>query len=180
MYLLDALPSDLTPEETTMLQHRLPESVKSSISAGSPQPQLARLEGPIQLKSSPPSRSYLHRLLASTIVHIFFIVQFLLPYMRIFLRQVYEYERTHRITERIVTATLDIADGLGNRGLDVGTSVSRFNESRVGTAVGNLAAWWVEGIAGGIYDGVGEGMMHLGLLKPGLDIDRVALHVDRR
>jgi hypothetical protein len=41
--------------------------------------------------------------------------------------------------------------------------------------VGNVATWWVEGVAGGIYEGVGEGMMHLGLLKPGLELDRLVL-----
>lgn len=133
----------------------------------------------MDLKTLPPSKSYLHRLLASTIVQIFLIVRFILPYMSVFLRQVYEYERSHHITERFITATLDVADGLGKTGIDAGNSVCRFNESKIGVAVGNLAAWWVEGIAGGIYDGVGEGMMQLGLLKPGLDIDRAALQVDR-
>jgi hypothetical protein len=46
--------------------------------------------------------------------------------------------------------------------------------------VGNLASWWIEGVAGGIYEGVGEGMMHLGLLKPGLEFDRLALSIERR
>lgn len=62
----------------------------------------------------------------------------------------------HRTTERIVAVTPDIADGLGKSGLDVGTPVSQSNESRVGVAVGNLAAWCVEDIAGGIYEGIGE------------------------
>ncbi|KAJ5167374.1 uncharacterized protein N7482_006155 [Penicillium canariense] len=179
MYLLDALPSNLTAEETLMLQHRLPEPVKESI-ASSSQPHLARLEGPTQLKTFQPPRSYLHRLLASTIVQIFLILRFLLPYLRLFLRQLYEYERSHRITERIVTTILDAADGLGKSSVNIGSAVCKLNGGRVGTAVGNLAAWWVEGIAGGIYEGVGEGMMQLGLLRPGLELDRLALQVERR
>lgn len=178
VYLLDALPPDLTPDETAMLQHRLPESVKSSMPAAA-HPQLARPEGPVDFKSLPSSKSYLHRLLAFAIVQVFVIVHFLLPYIRVILRQVYEYERTHRITERVFTAALDVAESLGKRSLDVGNSVCQFDQSTLGSTVGNLAAWWVEGIAGGIYEGIGEGMMHLGLLKPGLDIDRVALQVDR-
>lgn len=178
MYLLDALPSDLSSEESAMLQHRLPESVKSSIMIP-PQPRLARRQGPMDSKPLPPARSYLHRLLASSIVQIFLIVRFLLPYIKVFLRQVYEYERSHRITERIVTSTLDAADGLGKSGINIGTAVCQFNESRVGAAVGNWAAWWAEGIAGGIYEGVGDGMIHLGLLKPGLDIDRVSFPLAR-
>ncbi|KAJ5614688.1 hypothetical protein N7528_008342 [Penicillium herquei] len=177
MYLLDALPSDLTPEETIMLQNRLPESVKLSISSSLPsQP---HLEGQMPAKVVPSHRSYLHRLLASVIIQFFLLIRLLMPYLRILLRQLYEYERSHRITQRLVSTTLDAADGLGKKGFDIGTAVCRFNEGRVGVAVGNLLSWWVEGIAGGIYEGVGEGMMHLGLLKPGLELDRLTFQADR-
>lgn len=178
MYLLDALPSDLTPDETIMIQHRLPEQVVDAVASS--QPQIARLEGSSQSGSAQPPRSYLHRLLASGIVQIFLIIRFLLPYFRIFLRHVYEYERSHRITERIVTTTLDAADGLGRSSASLGSAVYKLNEGRVGTAVTNLASWWVEGVAGGIYEGVGEGMMHLGLLRPGFELDRFALPIERR
>lgn len=174
MYLLDALPADLNAEESNMLEHRLPESMKASIAA-SPSSHLARLENPTQSRQPPTTRSYLHRLLASSIVQIFLLVRFVLPYFKVFLRQVYEYERSHRITERIVTTTLDAADGLGKSGVNIGSAVCKFNDGRVGAAVGNLAAWWIEGIAGGVYEGVGEGMIHLGLLKQGLELDRLAL-----
>lgn len=179
MYLLDALPTDLTPDETTMLQHRLPAQVVDAV-ASSSLPQIAHLEERTHCRATQPPRSYLHRLLASSIVQIFLIVRFLLPYFQIFLRQLYEYERSHRITERIVTTTLDAADGLGKSGVNIGSAVCKLNEGRIGAAVGNLATWWIEGVAGGIYEGVGEGMMHLGLLKPGLELDRVALPIERR
>ncbi|KAJ5682832.1 hypothetical protein N7462_005997 [Penicillium macrosclerotiorum] len=179
MYLLDALPSDITTEEARMLQHRLPETVKVSIEASSSS-QIAYQEGSPSPRDISPPRSYLHRLLASLIVQFFLLLRFILPYFKLFLRQVYEYERSHRITERIVTTTLDAADGLGKSSVNFGSAVCQLNEGRVGTAVGNLAAWWVEGIAGGIYEGVGEGMVHLGLLKPGLELDRLALRIDRR
>lgn len=51
--------------------------------------------------------------------------------MKIFLRRVYEYERTLRITERILAVALavalDVANGLGESGLDVGTPVGQRN-----------------------------------------------------
>ncbi|KAJ5786743.1 uncharacterized protein N7503_011955 [Penicillium pulvis] len=160
MYLLDALPSDLTAEESAMLQYRLPDNVKSSIVTSS-QPYATQLETSMSPRAIPPARSYLHRLLASIIVQIFLLARFLLPYFRLLLRQVYEYERSHRITQRIVMTTLDAADELGKKSVDIGSAVCRFNQGRVGVAVANLASWWVEGIAGGIYEGVGEGMMHM-------------------
>lgn len=180
MYLLDALPSDLTNEETMMLQHRLPESINLS-TAPSPQARLASLQYASKPHAlPPPAKSYLQRLLASVIVQVFLIVQFFMPYIKIFLRQVYEYERNHRITERIIASTLGFADSLGTSGVSVGTAACQFNETQDGAAMGSVAAWWVEGVAGGIYEGVREGMMHLGLLRPGIEMDRVAFHIDRR
>ncbi|KAJ5764929.1 hypothetical protein N7520_004488 [Penicillium odoratum] len=179
MYLLDALPSDLTAEETAMLQYRLPEVVKSSIATSS-QPCPTQLEDRMSQKAITPPRSYLHRLLASMIVQIFLLARFLLPYFRLLLRQVYEFERSHHITQRVVTATLDAADGLGKKGVDISSAVCRLNQGRVGVAVANIASWWVEEVAGGIYEGVGEGMMHLGILRQGLELDRLALQIDRQ
>jgi hypothetical protein len=43
-----------------------------------------------------------------------------------------------------------------NNTLAYGRSVCNFNEGRVGAALANFAAWWMEGIAGGIYEGVGD------------------------
>lgn len=151
------------------IQHNLPARVKVTLAASSAvQP---GAEAAVTMANQgagtryPTERSYLHRLLASSIVQFFLIVQFLLPYVKILLQQVYRYERSHRITERLVTATLDAADSLGKGSVSLGSTVLRLNEGKVGTAFTNLAAWWVEGVTGGIYEGVGEGMMILGLLR---------------
>ncbi|KAJ6137218.1 hypothetical protein N7471_003704 [Penicillium samsonianum] len=170
VYLLDALPPDLTVEETSMIQHHIPEPVKVGLTTYPPPPGYLYSAN---RKISPQPRSYLHKILASTIVQLFILLRFLLPYAKVLLRQLYEYERTHRITERIVTTTLEAADGLGKGSVNIGAAVCRFNEGRVGAALTNFAAWWMEGVAGGIYEGVGEGMMHLGLLGKEADLDRL-------
>ncbi|KAL5687925.1 hypothetical protein EMGR_001239 [Emarellia grisea] len=143
-YLLDALPADLTDEESMTIQHNLPARVKVTLAASSAvQP---GAEAAVTMANQgagtryPTERSYLHRLLASSIVQFFLIVQFLLPYVKILLQQVYRYERSHRITERLVTATLDAADSLGKGSVSLGSTVLRLNEGKVGTAFTNLAA----------------------------------------
>ncbi|KAJ5188005.1 hypothetical protein N7491_004327 [Penicillium cf. griseofulvum] len=155
VYLLDALPSDLTDEETSMLQRHIPEPVKAGLTTY-PQPP-GYMDG-TNHKISPQPRSYLHKILASIIVQLFILLRLLLPYAKVFILQLYEYERAHRITERLVTTTLEAADGLGKGSINLGAAVCKFNEGRVGAAISNFAAWWMEGIAGGIYEGVGEGM----------------------
>ncbi|KAJ5757582.1 uncharacterized protein N7511_006276 [Penicillium nucicola] len=167
VYLLDALPQDLSADETSMLEHHIPELVKASLTPY-PQPPQYLPDGKSKYNAHP--RSYLHRLLASTIVQIFILLRLLLPYARLLLRQIYAYERTHRITERILTTTLDTADGLGKSSINIGMAVCKLSEGRVGAALSSFAAWWMEGVAGGIYEGVGEGMMQLGLLGKESDI----------
>ena len=155
----------------SMLQHHIPEPVKATLTTY-PQPP-RYLDG--NPKLSPHPRSYLHKVLASTIVQLFILLRFILPYAKLLLRQLYEYERTHRITERILTTTLDAADGLGKGSVNIGTAVCKLKEGRVGAALSNLAAWWMEGVAGGIYEGVGEGMIHLGIMGQDMELDRFSM-----
>jgi hypothetical protein len=159
-YLLEALPVDLTFEETARIRQSLPDSISTS----RPSP-AGFVNQPVNARY-PTERSYLHRLLASSIVQFFLLLQFLMPYLKIVLHRVYQYERSHRVTERVVSATLDAADNLGKSGLNLGSTVLSLHDGKVGVAVSNLAAWWVEGVAGGIYEGIGEGMTILGFIRP--------------
>ncbi|RHZ43966.1 uncharacterized protein CDV56_102716 [Aspergillus thermomutatus] len=181
-YLLDALPADLTDEESMIIHHNLPAGIKATLATPAAAQPGAAVTMVDQCAGTryPTERSYLHRLLASSIVQFFLIVQFLLPYVRIWLHQMYQYERSHRITERLVTATLDAADSLGKGSVSLGSTVLRLNEGKVGTAFTNLAAWWVEGVAGGIYEGIGEGMMILGLIRPNSEWERMPMQMQGR
>lgn len=169
-----------------VIHHNLPARIKATLAAPAPAQSGAGAGAAVSMIDQgagtryPAERSYLHRLLASSIVQFFLIVQFLLPYIRILLRQVYHYERSHRIMERLVTATLDAADSLGKGSVSLGSTVLRLNEGKVGTAFTNVAAWWVEGVAGGIYEGVGEGMMILGLIRSNSEWDRMPIQMQGR
>ncbi|GAB1199149.1 hypothetical protein APSETT444_008494 [Aspergillus pseudonomiae] len=161
-YLLQALPADLTYEETARIRKSLPGQVSNSLAAPSA---AGFVNQPVNTRHS-AERSYLHRLLASSIIHFFLLLQFLMPYLKIVLHRLYQFERSHRVTERVVSASLDAADSLGKRSLSLGTTVLSLHDGKVGVAVSSLAAWWVEGIAGGIYEGIGEGMTILGFIRP--------------
>lgn len=149
-YLLEALPSDLTEEEALSIHGRLPEPVKVSVEKSTGATSQRNL-----CTSSPPS--YLHRLIATFIVYIFVLVQVMLPYVRTALNSVYTYERKHRITERILAAALKTADGVGK-----GTQRLTLQEGMITTTVSRLLFWLAESVAGGVYDGVSEGLVVLG------------------
>ncbi|RAQ44464.1 hypothetical protein AFGD_007935 [Aspergillus flavus] len=161
-YLLQALPTDLTYEETARIRKSLPGPISNSLAVPST---AGFVNQPVHTRH-PAERSYLHRLLASSIVHFFLLLQFLMPYLKIVLHRLYQFERSHRVTERVVSASLDAADSLGKRSMSLGTTVLSLHDGKVGVAVSSLAAWWVEGIAGGIYEGIGEGMTILGFIRP--------------
>lgn len=161
-YLLEALPVDLTPEETARIRRSLPSPVNTSLTT----PSAAGFVNHRVNPRYPAERSYLHRLLASSIIQFFLLLQFLVPYLKIVLHRMYQYERSHRVTERVVSATLDAADNLGKRGVNLGSTVLGLHDGKVGIAVSSLAAWWIEGIAGGLYEGIGEGMTILGFIRP--------------
>ncbi|KAE8353362.1 hypothetical protein BDV28DRAFT_133332 [Aspergillus coremiiformis] len=161
-YLLEALPVDLTFEETARIRQSLPGRVTTSLTVP---PTAGFVNHPVNTRY-PAERSFLHRLLAFSIVHFFLLLQFLIPYLKIVVHRIYHFERSHRFTERIVSATLDAADGLGKRSVSLGSAMLSLHDGKVGLVMSSLATWWVEGIAGGLYEGIGEGMTILGFIRP--------------
>jgi hypothetical protein len=111
-------------------------------------------------KQSQPS--LLHRTLATSIINFFILVQFLLPYIKILLRAAYEYERTHRISEKVLASSIETVDGLGRIGMRGGGAIWG---SGLALGVGEAVNWIMEGVSGGIQEGLGEGMARVGVRK---------------
>ncbi|KAE8343978.1 hypothetical protein BDV24DRAFT_127944, partial [Aspergillus arachidicola] len=86
-YLLQALPTDLTYEETARIRKNLPGPVSNSLAVPST---AGFVNQPVHTRH-PAERSYLHRLLASSIVHLFLLLQFLMPYLKIVLHRLYQF-----------------------------------------------------------------------------------------
>ncbi|KAE8148276.1 hypothetical protein BDV25DRAFT_20263 [Aspergillus avenaceus] len=147
-YLLDALPVNLTYEETSRIQQRLPNQIRTTAGIA-PQP----LEASIPIR-----RSHLHKLLVRIIVQFFLIVHFLLPYFKIILHQLQEYERANQVTERVVSATLGLADSVGKRAVKLGSTFHTVRDGNMGIAASSFILWWFDSIVGGILEGFGEGM----------------------
>jgi hypothetical protein len=167
-YLLEALPPDLSRDEVRGIQERLPDAVKASFVEGN-QPAAPNTPGRLP---APNQSSYLHRIIATCIVYGFIWVHFLIPYARTLLQSLYRYERHHRFTERILAATLHTADNIGKGSHNISSILLALSEGRVGAAVTNLTAWLIESVAGGVYDGVGEGLVVLGAIRPNTDLQQ--------
>lgn len=161
-YLLRALPTDLTTEEQLSVRSALPagvvEPLQFEVNAGY---NSRNLSG-----DADHQPSLLHRTLASTIVQLFILFQIILPYLKYLLSAAYQYEREHKISEKVLSQSIDTVDTIGKRSLSITGAIYGMGDGRVGQVITNAASWFVEGVTGGIHEGVGEGMVIMGAKKP--------------
>ena len=113
---------------------------------------------------SPPSDqpSLLHRTLASSIVQLFILFQFVLPYLKYLLSAAYQYDREHKISEKLFSQGIETVDSLGKTGMSFTTAIYGMGDGKFGQMITQTAAWFLEGVTGGIHEGVGEGMVIIG------------------
>ena len=166
-YLLRGLPEDLTSEEQVSICSALPKSVNKSnqiVMYSSTTQSQSNGERPLtQAYSIHPS--VLHRILANCIVQTFLLIQLILPYLRLMAYSAYRFERKNRVSERLFSSTINTIDEIGKRSLRYTDAVCKLNDGRVGEALTDFAGWWIREIAGGVHEGLVEGMVILGAPK---------------
>jgi hypothetical protein len=114
-----------------------------------------------------PPPSLLHRALAAFVVRLFIIFQILLPYIKVFFAAAYRYERQHRISERVFSSSIDTIESVMKSSMQFGNAVCQINDGKVGQAINDATVWWVRGVTGGLHQGVGEGLVILGVDSAG-------------
>ncbi|MCJ1477459.1 hypothetical protein MMC13_006131 [Lambiella insularis] len=156
-YLLQGIPGDLTEAEAAVLR----PAIKPLLQGKTMKNRNEMLSGASN-PQPPKPLSMLHRLMASSVVCIFIFFSFILPYVKVFLQNAYKYERTNHISERLFAASLDTMDQVGKKGIGVAGVVLQSGNGRLGAVAAGIVSWWIDGISGGIRDGVGEGIALLG------------------
>ncbi|XMA16698.1 hypothetical protein WAI453_009489 [Rhynchosporium graminicola] len=153
-YLIRALPTDLTTEEQL--------NIRSSLPAGIVAPLHLESSGFSQSTTSDSEPSLLHRALASTIIQLFIFIQFILPYIKYLLSTAYQYDREHKISEKVLCQGLETVDVLGKAGVSWTGAICEMADGKLGQVVTETAAWVIEGVTGGFHEGLGEGMVIMG------------------
>lgn len=169
-YLLRGLPNNLSSEEKMTVSSAVPEEVVVLRKVKFQSTDVIHVKSSVGFDAKGEkyqTPSILHRALAAMIVQMFLIVQFLLPYIKVFLAAAYRYERQHRISERVLSSSINTMDGVMKRSMEVSDTVGRMNDGKVGQALNELAVWWIRGVTGGIHDGVAEGLIITGLYGKG-------------
>lgn len=165
-YLLRALPSDLTTEEQLSVRSALPVGVIDPLRMETPQILYSRGRAE---SFDPPS--LLHRALASTIVQLFIMFQFVLPYLKHLINAAYQYDRTYQISGKVFSQGIVTVSGLARAGAIVTGTVYGMNDGKMGQMMTETAAWVLESVTGGIHEGVTEGLeLWRGDQQPGIEM----------
>jgi len=163
-YLLRGLPEDLTEEELISLRAATPSSLATP---QAPVGQVILRNGGSQDVETESQEEHeptvLHRIVSMAVFQFFLVFSFLWPYIQVFGRSAYAYERSHRISERFATSTWSTANAIGKRTLATANVVCTWNDGQVGETLESIFAWWVQSVASGLCEGVGEGMEVLGI-----------------
>lgn len=158
-YLLRGLPADLSEEEQVRLRAAMPIQLVARPLPAAGGAFIVHDENRSLGRAGPAYEpTILHRIVAMTVLQTFMLFSFLWPYCQIFLCNAYEYERSHHLSQRIVSHTTSAANALSK-----GTvAVCSWNDGQVGKILEDAALWWVQSVTGGLCEGVEDGLEAMG------------------
>ena len=158
VYLIQALPSDLCDAEIVCIDDALSHGLQRSRQHNPP---------PSQIHQHRPS--FLRRFLASAIIQLFVLFQLLLPYIRYLLHTAYRFERTHQISEKVFATSIKTGERFGRLWWDIIQGLSKLPDEKLAAMLASILLWWVQGISGGIQEGIGEGLSIIGVTRADLN-----------
>jgi len=149
-YLLRALPNDMTRLEEEQLREALPL-------------QFRNLDGqdwdPAKLSLDTVHPNILSRSISYAILQLAVLISVMVPILSALLSWSLQYERQHRVTEQVLSKSLQTMETLGERGLDLKDMMVRFGRGRVGSALLDGMAWVAESVVQGVTDGAGRSVL---------------------
>lgn len=138
-YLLHGLPSDLAEPEVLQLQVALPEALErpSEIEA---------------IRRRPQDASILHRTVAMMIIALCLFLRLAVPYVKYLLATAHSYEDTHHVARKLLSGSVTTLNSFGKRSMEI-AGIAMENELVI-----RAVAYCVEGVCGGLNEGLMEGM----------------------
>lgn len=154
-FILRALPADLTRDELLSLQAAGPTCMLRAVQHPNTSTQV-RTGLPKQ--NSSRNLTPFQRIVATMIIQSLIVLQFLLPYIKLFVSRVYMWECEHKLVRQIIKSTMrgckravTIIRGISRR-------VSHLTRGRIEQALKGATVWCVEGLVVGIQQGILEGV----------------------
>jgi hypothetical protein len=135
-----ALPPDLTPLEIQTLRASMPRQLIS----------LSDTTG--EAADSQPN--LLRQSVAQAVCWFVAGLLVVLPIIMTLLHRLLQFERQHQVTERVLANGVQVTSALGERGVELHQAMVRFKAGRVGGVCADMGSWFVDGIVGGVTDGL--------------------------
>lgn len=161
-YTLLALPEDLTEQEAAVIRDALSPSIVDMILLDSSSKSNSNANAnarQVSWKPPPANRTVLQRYVASLVAVSVVLLHWALSFAGVVIRFSAEYERKHNISQRLATWGFVAATAVGRYGVVLGAKVCAMKNGSVGRAVSYMADWAVEGVAYGIQEGIGQGLL---------------------
>jgi hypothetical protein len=136
-YMHAALPNDLTPTETDAIVGSLPRGVRDELNC-----RQHMVPGNRNLENS-----ILRKAVSDSVCSLMAVLIFLLPFLVASFNKLLRYEREHHLSEKVLTNGVATMNAFGERGLDL-------KDSRLGSAVLGMVVWVMDGVVGGVNDGL--------------------------
>ncbi|KAK4543192.1 hypothetical protein LTR36_005742 [Oleoguttula mirabilis] len=150
-YLLNGLPTELTAQEELSLRAAVP----AALAASPTRP----LEGQLAVHSVAEDDrhepSILRRAVGCITLYTFVIISTMLPYIQLFLQRAYQYDRKHQISDSLIAHTVQAANTAGRQTLVLANHLCGMNDGHFGDAAKQISIWCIQGVSGGVYDGLG-------------------------
>ncbi|EME82920.1 uncharacterized protein MYCFIDRAFT_211198 [Pseudocercospora fijiensis CIRAD86] len=161
--ILKGLPTELSPAETLILREAIADFLAEEQSRDRRMVLRADPVLPTRRSAALQQQSVLHRAVAFATLHVFLIASFILPYMQMLLRQAYQFDRKHKISDRVLANSFVAADKMGRSTMTIAGQICAMDDGRVGELMKVAGMYVVQGFGGGIYDGIGESLSAFGI-----------------
>ncbi|KAK5114130.1 hypothetical protein LTR62_002700 [Meristemomyces frigidus] len=162
--ILRGLPRSLSVEEKAIIYAALPAGLATPSAAGElvmvQQHSLddRTVSHTSSSERSPQLPSVLYRTTATLTLNFILLISFILPYIQALLQRVYSYDRQHKISDRVIARGLVTADSVRKHTIHAVGSIFNINDGQVGRMMKEIMIWWMQEVASGMYDGLGQGM----------------------
>ncbi|KAI1806146.1 hypothetical protein F4811DRAFT_551102 [Daldinia bambusicola] len=153
-YMLKALPDDMDDYEVSIIRRALPKSCLQINMNG-------QIEGGLGRPGWRPSdraKTFLHSAVQGFVTGLVIFIWSLLSFFAVVIRAGAYYERQYNISQHIISSGFVFASIVGKQSGVLSEKISAMSEGKLGKAMSELAAWTIESVAGGVHDGIGQGL----------------------
>ncbi|KAI1776842.1 hypothetical protein F4818DRAFT_360687 [Hypoxylon cercidicola] len=154
-YMLKGLPDDMDNYEASVIRRALPKSCAQVDANG----QIEAAPGTPGWLPSDRAKKFLRSAVQGSVAAIVLSLYLLLSFLAVVIRAGADFERQYNVSQHIVSRGLMFATAVGKRSGALGERICAMSDGKVGKAVSDLAVWTLEGVTGGIHDGIGQGLL---------------------